>query len=161
LSCPFGGFARRRHDALARLLQALCEEAGFWTDWLPHPEHLYGEGEDGGDAEPDLEIRIPGEPALFVDIAIVLPGRALRVEGRKRTTYQVWAERRRVCVPDFSPIVFEHHGRIGDQSLATLTKLARAAATRRGLNPNAEVRRWLELLGTRLQLEQARVLLEG
>ncbi len=72
-----------------------------------------------------------------------------------------WGQGRRICVPDFSPLVFELYGKIGEQSLGTITKLARASATRRGLSANTEVRRWLELLSTRVQLENARVLREG
>ena len=58
-------------------------------------------------------------------------------------------------------MVVEIYGSIGEQSLGTITKLARASAARRGLNPNLEVQRWLELLSTRVQLENARVLHEG
>ena len=70
-------------------------------------------------------------------------------------------EQRRRTNGDFSPVVFEHFGRVGEQSLATITRLARRSAAMAGRQPAAEVDRWLELLGARVQLESAAILREG
>ena len=82
-------------------------------------------------------------------------------ECRKRATYKVWEQRRRRCVPEFSPVVFELYGLLGEHSVGTVTRLARRSAAMRGLHAGTEVKRWLELLGTRVQLENAMTLRDG
>ena len=94
-------------------------------------------------------------------MAIVSAGTADDWELRKRASYPVWLQRRRRTNGDFSPVVFEHFGRIGEQSLAVIHRLARRSAVQAGRQPAAEVERWLELLGARVQLESAAILREG
>ena len=71
----------------------------------------------------------------------------------------MWVERRRRVAGDFSPIVFDHYGSIGEQSLGTIAKLARRSAARLARAGAAETERWIELLATRVQLENAAILL--
>ena len=104
---------------------------------------------------------VPGWSILYIDAAVVSPGSAETWEARKRGTYPAWRARRMRVVGDFSPVVFEHYGRIGPQSLATVQRLARRSATAAGRTPTGEPERWLELLAMRVQLEQAVVLAEG
>ena len=116
-------------------------------EWLPHPRDIWI-GDSDEPSEPDLAIRVPGWPALYVD-------------GRKRSSYAVWRDRRRRTNGDFSPMVFEHYGCVGEQTLGTIVKLARRSALTAGRSPSAEAERWLELLGARAQLESAGMLLEA
>ena len=159
LQCPYGGLPRIRHDRVARLLQLLCLEIeGCEVEWLPRPKAIWL-NEAGEPSEPDLAVRVPGWPVLYIDVAVVTPGSVDTWEGRKRGSYPVWRERRRRVPGDFSPIVFDYHGAIGDQTLGTLAKLARRSAARLGRSGAAETERWLELLATRVQLECASILL--
>ena len=103
---------------------------------------------------------MPGWPVLYVDVAIVSPGLVDKRESRKRGDYPVWRERRRRVAGDFSPIVFDYYGGVGEHTMGTIAKLARRSATRLGRAGAAETERWLELLATRVQLENARILLE-
>ena len=159
LQCPYGARPRIRHDRVARLLQLLCLEIeGCEVEWLPRPKGIWL-GDDGEPSEPDLAIRVPGWPVLYVDVAVVSPGLAAKWEGRKRASYPVWLERRRRVAGDFSPIVFDYYGAIGEQSLGTIAKLARRSAAHLGRAGAAETERWIELLATRVQLENAAILL--
>ena len=62
---------------------------------------------------------------------------------------------------DFAPLVLEHYGKVGEQSLGLIQRLARRSAVSAGRPPAAEAARWLELLGARAQLESAAVLRDG
>ncbi len=160
LACPYGGLPRKRHDRVCRLLQLLCMEIpGCEVEWLPRPDCWLGEG--GEPAEPDLAVSVPGWPVLYIDVAIVSAGAAETWEARKRGSYPAWRQRRKRVVGDFSPMVFEHYGRVGPQSLATLHRLARRSATAAGRTPSGEPERWLELLAMRVQLEQAEMIANG
>ena len=94
-------------------------------------------------------------------MAICSAGKAEAWESRKRGAYPVWLERRRRVRGDFSPIVFEHYGFAGEQTLETLRSLAMRSAAAAGLPGAREVERWLELLAARVQLENAAMLAEG
>ena len=160
LLCPYGGLTRRRHDRVCRLLQLLCMEIpGCDVEWLPQTPCWPGDGGEPG--EPDLAVYVPGWPVLYIDVTIVAAGYAEKAEGRKRGTYPAWLERRKRVVGNFSPVAFEHYGRVGPQSLATIQKLARRSATAAGRAPTGEPERWLELLAMRVQLEQAEVIANG
>ena len=83
------------------------------------------------------------------------------MEASKAEAYEVWRDLRRVTPADFSPVVFESYGRAGPQTEAVIKKLASKLALERGTCPNSEYKRWIELLGTRLQLCQADMLLNS
>ena len=66
---------------------------------------------------------------------------------------------RRAAV-DFYPCVMEAYGRMGQSTLALVRRLSARAALDRGVGAAAEFRRWCELLGARLALDQAGILLD-
>ena len=55
----------------------------------------------------------------------------------------------------------ETYGRLGPDSASILSKLATRAAKDLDLQASVEVRRWREILGLRLQLENAEILTRG
>ena len=88
------------------------------------------------------------------------PGeRAQAKEGAKEAAYPVWADDARVAQADFSPIVFEAFGRCGEKTWRTIRRLAGLSAT--GLSQAVECRRWIALLGLRLALDQAEILIHS
>jgi hypothetical protein len=165
VSCRPGQWNTWRHNAVARLLQLLILEIGGATvRWTPVTQHWKGSrGRGTTDAQPDLRVEVPGWRPLFLDVAITLPrvvraGAGARImEATKTEAYEVWRDLRRVTPADFSPVVFESYGRAGPQTEAVIKKLA----LERGTDPNSEYKRWIELLGTRLQLCQADMLLNS
>ena len=118
-------------------------------------------------AQPDLRIDIPGWRTLFVDVAIVYPQvgspgvTVATTESKKKLAYKTWVSLSRIRPVDFSPLVFEAFGRIGNQSKRLIGKLANRSASDRGVSGVGEHRRWLAMLGTRLQKEQADILLNS
>ena len=114
-----------------------------------------------------MRIDIPGEAPLYIDVAVAFPysskpGHAAHVkEGEKENAYPSWANRARTAPADFSPLVFEAFGRCGRSTERTIRKLAARSAEDRGLSPKAEVLRWFSLLGLRLALDQADILLHS
>ena len=70
-------------------------------------------------------------------------------------------DRARATSCDFYPVAFETYGRLGSDSASILAKLAVRAAQDLGLHPSVEIRRWREILGLRLQLENADMLARG
>ena len=164
VTCPCGSWAIKRHNRLARLLQLLVLEIpGATVRWTPRTA-FWQRGTEAG--EPDLKIDIPGRGPLFVDVAVVYPygqaGRAAQAkEGTKVAAYPVWADAARVAQADFSPFVFEAFGRCGEKTWRTIRRLAVLSATARGLSPAEECRRWIALLGLRLALDQAEILIHS
>ena len=163
LTCPFGPWMRARHDRLARQLQLLILEIpGAEVEWVPHaPQWPKETGEPG---EPDLLVRIPGWRDLYLDVTVVypiagVPGAAARkAECRKHRSYPAWAAGIRRTNCDFAPVAFETYGRIGPDTLQILRRLATRSAGERDCLETMEVRRWREILGLRLQLENANIL---
>ena len=62
---------------------------------------------------------------------------------------------------DFAPLVFEAFGRVGPSTAANIRRLAQRSAKDWGLEPEAECQRWFQLLGLRLALDQADILLNS
>ena len=86
---------------------------------------------------------------------------AATTDSKKNLAYKTWAALSRIRPVDFSPLVFEAYGRIGNQSRRLLCKLAKRSASDRGVSVVGEHQRWLAMLGTRLQKEQADILLNS
>ena len=98
---------------------------------------------------------------MYLDVTVVSAGHVAERERRKQQTYPVWAQRRRTTPSDFSPVAFEHVGAIGEASRAVVQRLATRSAQALGTNSQQKTRRWLELLGASLQVENAIILATG
>jgi len=166
VTCPFGPWAIERHNRLARFFQLLVLEIpGAAVQWPQPPASRPQEG--GAPGEPDLRLDIPGWEPLYVDVAVTFPsglepGAAARdMERVKGLKYQVWCAHSRVQPVDFAPLVLETFGRVGPTSAKLVRRLACRSALDRGLNAAAECRRWFELLGLRLALDQANILMNA
>jgi len=166
LTCSFGPWAIERHNRLARFFQLLVLEIpGCSVKWTQAAPFWPQRGGDPG--RPDLRIDVPGWRPLFVDVQVTWPrsakpGQAARdAENEKALKYQVWCAQRREQPMDFAPLVFEAFGRVGPSTAANIRRLAQRSATDRGLEPKAECRRWFQLLGLRLALDQADILLNS
>ena len=166
VTCPYGPWAISRHNRLARLLQLLILEIpGATVRWTPRTPFWLRSTEP---AEPDLRVDVPGwDKPLYIDVAVVFPSQgsagksALSAEADKRLSYPVWCAFERVQPVDFSPMVVEAFGRFGKQSARLIRRLAGENASAWGLHPGVEARRWFHLLGRRLQLDQADILING
>ena len=123
--------------------------------------------ENGEPGEPDLLVRIPGWKEFYLDVTVVFPtagkpgAAARRAEGEKKRKYPVWLDGVKQCRLDFYPVAFEAFGRLGEDASFILRKLALRSAADRDLEDSAEVHKWREILGLRLQLEQANILLRA
>jgi hypothetical protein len=166
VTCPFGPWATWRHNRFARLLQILILEIpGAAVRWTPRAS--FWPRKRGGDGEPDLRVDIPGLRTFYIDVAVAFPrssepGRAARmVENTKEDDYSVWYQRQRVQPVDFWPCVVEAYGRFGRRSAALIRMLAKESAAVFGISAPVETRRWFSLLGRRLQIDQADILLNG
>ena len=110
---------------------------------------------------------VPGWRPIFVDVLVVHPysttaGRAAAdAERGKELKYRVWRDQARIADCDFYPLVVEAFGRVGEGTRRLIRRMASRAAMERGLSPEREWRRWLDLLGVCLQLSQAEALLDG
>ena len=110
------------------------------------------------------ESKVPGWRDLYLDVTVVypiagVPGAAARkAECRKHRSYPAWAAGIRRTNCDFAPVAFETYGRIGPDTLQILRRLATRSAGERDCLETMEVRRWREILGLRLQLENANIL---
>ena len=138
---------------------------GAEVEWVPkEPRWTQAGGEPG---EPDLLAIIPGMRPLYLDVTVVkpqsgLPGAAVRdAEANKHRTYPTWVGGVRATMCDFHPVAMETFGRLGPDSAYILRKLAIRAAKDLDLDQAGEVRRWREILGLRLQLENADTLIRG
>ncbi len=165
VTCGCGPWARWRHDRLARLLQLLILEIpGASVRWTPRAG-FWPQGTRAG--EPDLRVDIPGWGTLYIDVAVTFPYpgppgcSASSTEGDKETKYPTWCRLARVQPVDFYPCVMEAFGRFGPHSAALIRSLATKCAEGWGLQPAVEARRWFSLLGRRLQLDQADILLNS
>ena len=166
VTCPCGPWAIDRHNALARLFQLLVLEIpGASVRWTQKTAHWpQGGGEPG---EPDLRIDIPGMRTLYVDVAITFPSSrspgaaAAAMERLKELAYPTWCNLTCVAPMDFAPLVFESFGRCGKGTRRLIHDLATRSANDRGVAPKTEVKRWMELLSVRLQLDQANILING
>lgn len=166
VQCPCGPWAISRHNRLARLLQLLILEIpGATVHWTPRTA-FWQRGTEAG--EPDLRVDLPEwERPRYIDVAVVYPysaspGRAAkRAEAGKEAAYPVWSEEARVRDVDFSPCVVEAFGRFGPRSAQLIRSLAAESAAAWGLIRQVEIRRWFSLLGRRLQIDQADILLNS
>ena len=166
VTCPFGPWAIERHNRLARFFQLLVLEIpGASVKWTQRTSFWRQDGGEPG--EPDLRIDVPGWEPLYVDVAITFPhsskeGAAAKVmEREKALKYRVWCAQRRIQPVAFAPLVLESFGRFGPSSAAVVRRLARRSAQDRGASPAAECQRWFQLLGLRLALDQADILLNA
>ena len=139
-----------------------------WIVHLPRTPRtaFWQRGTDAG--EPDLRVDVPGwVRPLYIDVAVVFPvssapGRAAKNQERdKEAAYPVWSAEARVRPVDFSPCVVEAFGRFAPRSAKLVRRLAAENAAAWGLVPQVEIRRWFSLLGRRLQIDQADILLNS
>lgn len=163
LSCPYGGATRRRHDRVAALLRLLCLEIeGATVDWVPH--NAEWQQENGEPGEPDLLVRIPGWPDLYIDVTIVSPtpgspgNAAADAECDKERKYPAWKCKTKASVDDFDPAAWEAYGRAGPTTELLIARLAERCATDRRLPVSLEITRWRELLSSCVMVEQARMI---
>ena len=79
----------------------------------------------------------------------------------KETAYPVWADLARVAHAAVSHFVVEAFGRCGKTTWCTIHRLAGLSAVARGLSQAEECRCWVALLGLRLALDQAEILIHS
>ena len=145
------------------MLRLLCLEIeGATVDWVPH--NAEWEQENGEPGEPDLLVRVPGWPDLYIDVTVVSPApgspgiAAADAESDKERKYPAWKAKTKASVDDFQPAAWEAYGRAGPTTELLIARLAERCASDRRLPASPEITRWRELLSACVMIEQARLL---
>ena len=158
-SCSVGGWLVRRHDACCAALAEWAEE----MDCTVHREVvLPNASPNSPEARMDLVVRAPGSGVpIYVDVTIVsalaresLSSGAARVDGIAAT---IAARKKRAKYPnvDVTPFAIEEHGRLGNDALALVRRLAPSAPDER----SRALRQLYQSLGSIVQRHSADSLL--
>ena len=150
-TCPIGGWVVRKHDACCGVLREWLEDHGCLVE---REVILPGASEDLPEARMDLVAHAPGiSGPMYIDLTIVsAASREALSKGAASTdgaAARSAAARKRAKYPQcpVTPFVIEDHGRLGEEALSLVRKIAPKDAVAR----SAAIRRLHQSLGATVQ----------